>query len=463
MGSEVPGPGADAAGPAHVAAHAAHAWAIAAAHAAVTVPIAAAESTADAEGPGGAEPTADAEGTADAEAAAWTVRGWADVAVGCIALDRHLGPLDPLGSRGPDPVSAFGGLDQVVRAVPVAAGGQHAARLRQLRELAGPVPPWYPDTRPMAGPIRAVGRLTWQAADLLARFGRDLMAVGAGLPWPASCPLSSASQLAWGARYRPGARYGPGARYRPGARYGPDAHYRPDARYRPPPGNAHRTVRLPVSRRLARRTWMCLPGPHGPGPAVAEVPSAASPLAQQIWRGIHEGAHLDHLGVLTALRPAAPSPAEFGSGLLVAESYAMAVEIVAAVECVLAGEGHAVWQLGAGLIERATRLPGGSEPAPEFADLPTLAEVYVLGPLEVLAGGGAVGGAAVGATAAGGGAAGGGAAGGPSARGLAVRELLPSEVTGPLHARWRAACAAYPPAAAFGYAAADLAARLPPV
>ena len=83
----------------------------------------------------------------------------------------------------------------------------------------------------------------------------------------------------------------------------------------------------------------------------------------------------------------APSPGEFGAGLLVAESYAMAVELLAGVECVLAGEGHAVWQLGAGLIERATRLPGGANPAAEFADLPTLAEVYLIGPLDVLSGG----------------------------------------------------------------------------
>ena len=110
----------------------------------------------------------------------------------------------------------------------------------------------------------------------------------------------------------------------------------------------------------------------------------------------------------------------------------MAVEILAAVECVLAGEGHAVWQLGAGLIERATRLPGGSNPAAEFADLPTLAEVYVLGPLEVLAGP-------------------------PCARPAAA---LPPEITRPLCDRWRSACAAYPPAAAFGSAAAELAGGL---
>ncbi len=364
------GPGADAPGPTHVAAPAAHAWAIAAANAAVRVPA------------------------ANAELAAWTVRGWADVAVGCLALD---GPAPP--GPAPRPPGAFRGLDEVVRAVPIVSGGQHAARLRRVRELAGPVPPWYPDARPAAGQIRRVRPFIWPAADLVARFGEELMMTGAGLPWSASCPLSSARQLAWGARYRPS------------------------------PSDAHHTVRLPVDRFLARRTWMCLPGrvgaEPGPVPLVVEVPSTASPLAQQIWRGIHEGAHLDHLSALTALRPAAPSPAEFGTGLLMAESYAMAVEILAAVECILAEEGHAVWQLGAGLIERAARLPGGSDPAPEFTDLPTLAEVYVRGPLEVLTGGDAV-------------------------------RALPEQITGSLRARWRSACAAYPPAAEFGSAAAEL-------
>jgi hypothetical protein len=408
MGSEVLGPGVDAPGPAHAAAAAAYAWAIAAATAAVRVPA------------------------VDAEADAWTVRGWADVAVGCLALDgsASAGPNGP----APSAPGAFGGLDEVVRTVPVVSGGQHAARLRRLREVAGPVPAWYPDARPVAGPIRGVRPFIWRGADLLARFGEELMTTGAGLPWGASCPLSSARQLAWGARYRPS------------------------------PSDAHRTVRLPVNRFLARRTWMCLPGPDRPGPdrpgpdrpgpdrpgpdqpdpapgsgpglspgagpAVAEVPSTASPLAQQIWRGIHEGAHLDHLAALTALGAAAPSPAEFGAGLLIAESYAMAVEILAAVECVLAEEGHAVWQLGAGLIERATRLPGGSDPAPEFIDLPTLAEVYVRGPLEVLTGGDAA-------------------------------RALPSQIVGSLRARWRSACAAYPPADVFASAAAELLGRSP--
>jgi hypothetical protein len=376
---EMFGPGARAPGLRPVAAADARAWAMAAAQAAARVPA------------------------TDAEAAAWTVRGWADVAVGCLALD---------GPANQDQSGAFGGLDEVIRSVPVASGGLQAARLRSLRRAAGPVPSWYPDTRPVRGAIRGVGPHAWRAAGLISRFGELLMTTAAGLPAGQACPLSSARQLAWGARYRP------------------------------LPTDEHVTVRLPVSRRLARRTWMCLPGLPGPGTAVAEVPSSATPLAQQIWRGIHEGAHLDHLAVLARLDgrgtcPAAPSPTEFGAGLMVTESYAMAVEILAAVECLLAGEGLAVWQLGAGLIERATRLPGGSQPAAEFADLPTLAEVYVLGPVEILAGGTAAG-ALPGETAAG---------------------ALPDQIIGPLRARWLVATAAYPPAAEFGSAAGDLVRR----
>ena len=376
MGSEQLRPGAGAPGPTPVAAAAARAWASAAAAAAAEVPA------------------------ANAEAAAWTVRGWADVAVGCLALDGASRRM-----RGPDLTGAFSGLDEVVRSVPVVSGGPHAARLRSLRRMAGPVPRWYPDTRPAGGAIRGVAPRAWQAAELITRFGELLMRTAAGLPPGPPCPLSSARQLAWGARYRP------------------------------LPTDAHVTIRLPVSRRLARRTWMCLPGLPGPGTAAAEVPSSATPLAQQIWRGIHEGAHLDHLAALARPggaglpRPAAPSPAEFGAGLLVTESYAMAVELLAAVECILAGEGHAVWQLGAGLVERATRLPGGSRPVAEFADLPTLAGVYTLGPLEILAGGR------------------------PDAA------LLPDGVTSSLRARWLAASEAYPPAAALWSAAAELVSR----
>jgi hypothetical protein len=350
----------------HVSATTARTWAIAAALAATRVPAVA------------------------AEAAAWTVRGWADVAVGCVALDL---------ADGLDGPRAFGGLDEVIRAGHIASGGQHAARLRRLRRFIGPVPGWYPDTRPVPSRVRSVRPVVWRAAGLVAWFGELLIEKAAGLPQAPPCPLSSARQLAWGVRYRPS------------------------------PSSAHLTLYLPaVNRRLARRTWMCLPGLPWPATAIAEVPSTATAIEQQVWRGIHEGAHLDYLTALARLSPQgslAPSPGEFGAGLLVSEAYAMAVEMLAAVECVLAGEGHAVWQLGAGLIERATRLPGGSAPAADFADLPTLAEVYLLGPLEILTHG-------------------------PAA------DVVPDDLARLLRARWHAACAAFPPAAGFTDAAADL-------
>ena len=260
MGSEARGPGAEGPGLPHVAAPDARAWAVAAATAAVRVPA------------------------GNAEADAWTVRGWADVAIGCVALDGpgFAGPARRLAR--PDGPGAFGGLDEVIRSLRVVSGGQHAARLRQLRRFAGPVPPWYPDTRPVAGPIRDVRKIVWRAARLVTGFGELLMATAATLRHDAACPLVSARQLAWGARYRPS------------------------------PSADHVTLRLPLNRRLARRTWMCLPGLPGPGTAIAEVPSTATAMEQQIWRGIHEGAHLDHLSSVARLRhpPGRPlAPVEF--------------------------------------------------------------------------------------------------------------------------------------------------------
>jgi hypothetical protein len=379
-GYEVPGPGADASGPAQISTIAARTWAIAAAQAAIQVPA------------------------LSAEADAWTVRGWADAAVGCLALDLAAG-LDGSG--------AFSGLDEVIRAERVRSGGEHADRLRRLRRFIGPVPWWYPDAGPLPDGIRPVRPIVWRAAGLVADFGALLMSTAGRLAHEPPCSLSSARQLAWG---RP---------------------------FRPSPSQAHLTLRLPITRRLARRTWMCLPGLPDPATAIAEVPSAAAPIAQQVWRGIHEGAHLDYLAALARSRPndpddpPSPSPAEFGTGLLAAEAYAMAVEFLAAVECLLTGEAHAACQLGAGLIERAARLPGGSAPTSEFADLPTLAEVYLLGPLHLLTTPPPP------------------LPSSPTAPGDAVPELLAA----PLRARWLAACAAYPPAAAFTDAAAQLLGR----
>ena len=110
----------------------------------------------------------------------------------------------------------------------------------------------------------------------------------------------------------------------------------------------------------------------------------------------------------------------------------MAVEILAAVECILAGEGHAVWQLGAGLIERATRLPGGAARRPSSPTCRPWPRCTCSGRSRSW----------------------------PAA---AASTVLPAEITRSLRDRWRAACAAYPPAAAFAAGAAELVARADPL
>jgi len=349
-------------------------WACAAAMAAARVPVPAA-------GP---------------QAAVWTVRGWAEVAVGCAVLGLPAG---------------YEGLDQVVRDAGVQVGGPFAARLRRLRALGGQVPRCYPVEGPWPPAAEPRGRdwpvqpATWEACAALTRFCDHLQlsqhaaAAGGGpaamMGGPGSGPGGSAEQLRWGAAYRPG------------------------------PTRDHLVAAVDVAAGLAWRTWLSLPTAGGPVVVALDLPvPKGTPRQQWIWRGIHDGAHLDHLAVLTRAAQAAPTRAEFGLGLLVAESYAMAVEILAAVECLLAGDAEAVAELRAGLLQRMGRVPGAAPPPGavsgeqllEFAVLPALAESYVLGPLRLLAGDHP----------------------GP---------LLPRVLELPLRRRWAAACAAFPPAA----------------
>ncbi|MEU8148203.1 hypothetical protein [Nonomuraea sp. NPDC048901] len=312
----------------------ARAWAAAAASAAACVP---------------------AEG---AEAAAWTVYGWAEVALGCAVLARP---------------SAFAGLDQVIAASGVRRGGLAAARLRALRAFAGPVPRYYPAAEP-PGPVPTVAGSTWHMCAALAEFCDALPAHRGHV----RVPDRAADHLWWGEKYRPSARRG------------------------------HLVVPGRDYTGLARRLWMRLPG-H---PAVlVDVPRRAPEPWRRVWRGIHEGAHLDHLAMAgetpdarplaSCGDPAGPSAAEFGPGLLAAESYAMAVELVALLESLERGEGTVAGCLRDGLAERIGRLPGfpgclrpvgrtlrraAEHGASELAALPRLAATYVTGPLRLLAG-----------------------------------------------------------------------------
>jgi hypothetical protein len=164
-----------------------------------------------------------------------------------------------------------------------------------------------------------------------------------------------------------------------------------------------------IEHRLTWRNWLVLPAATGPRIALVDpLRSASGPsLRQRVCHGIHNGAHLDHLGALAAEAGSGPwthLPIEFGSGLLVAESFAMAVELLAAAQCVLAGLAAEARQLVDGFAERIGRIPGYQSwyaregrgydsttldaaavvGVTEFATLPTLAANYVAGPLRLL-------------------------------------------------------------------------------
>src|SRR5262249_36571741 len=92
-----------------------------------------------------------ADGT---EHSLWTVRGWAEVALGILTLGM------------PD---SFVELDAVVAEVGLSTGGRFAERLGRLRTVAGPAPRWYPRVG-RSRPMRPVDELAWSAARLLLDF-----------------------------------------------------------------------------------------------------------------------------------------------------------------------------------------------------------------------------------------------------------------------------------------------------
>ncbi len=247
--------------------------------------------------------------------------GWAEIALGCALL-------------GP---AAFDGLDAVVLAGRIRRGGPAAHRLRALRARAGPVPRGYP-TADDPGHVEGPGEETRAACRRLAA-------------WCATIPDDDSDgpvrpvgdHLRWGERHRP---------------------------------HATREVTVVDGSRfagLAWRTWMRLPGEHGLITVLVDHTHRAPEIRRRVWRGVHDGAHLDHLA-------ACGDEIEFGEGLLAAETYAMAVELVALAET----PDPAVRRvLKDGVLERIARISAH----PELRSLPTLAATYVTGALDLLEGG----------------------------------------------------------------------------
>lgn len=328
-----------------------------------------------------------------AERGDWTLRGWAEVALGCAALGVPGG---------------WSGLDDAVDAAGIAVRGVFGRRLAELRALGGRPPDCY-TVRTGAEPWRGARELSVDAARACAIVAEfcDALPMDAGPPGGLACGDVEADMsglILWGESRRP----------------------RRDPLRRDP----WRVLPTRVDPRLAWRCWMRLPDGGQAGQVTlieTALPlrqdacrmSGSAMLRRRVCHGIHNGAHLDHLGALSAngarfvgySDAGVHSPLEFGAGLLAAESYAMAVEILAAAECAAWGRPAEARQLGLGLIERIGRVPGypgwrrqaskdgllplGGRSAlagaaavrvGEFADLPSLASNYLTGPLRFIAG-----------------------------------------------------------------------------
>lgn len=145
---------------------------------------------------------------------------------------------------------------------------------------------------------------------------------------------------------------------------------------------------LPTS--LLWRGWFLVPT----GPTMVVVDERLDPVRMDIWWGVHNGTHLDHLAAATET---GPSLLEFGEGLLVSESLAMSAELLAGAEALASGLPEIQQTIAEGLEERIGRLclidyERDSETfqravaswSDEFADLPVLSEAYVSGPLDLL-------------------------------------------------------------------------------
>jgi hypothetical protein len=375
------------------------------------------------------------------EAAAWRVRGLAESTLQALTLQEL----------------ATGMEAPLLAAVDVAAATILAApfadRLVELRRYAGPVPAGYPapcPPAPPAPPPRAVVEAAQRLAALLdtvtagmaswpgtvgsgAVNGADpacgstpnggtassgpQAGRGAGTTWPASGTTEPAATQAAGEAAVPlevstvAADLDRLAAIRPFGRLG------------------HACRRLAVDPRLVWRGWLLLEET----PVFCVPAQPLTPTAAAMMFGLHVGVHLDHLAELSAARgPAIAARLQFGAGLLVAESVAMAVELslladpanalgaserrflaAAAVDRLSRLPGIANWgrraapdspamaaacaAASAGSPAGSARLPGGSARVPggsaggsggsagEFAALPTLAAAYVAGPFQLAA------------------------------------------------------------------------------
>lgn len=152
---------------------------------------------------------------------------------------------------------------------------------------------------------------------------------------------------------------------------------------------AHHVVDTTLPPDVLWRAWTFLPWKG----ATMLAPKEELDLAtMDIWWGIHNGFHLDHMAGLAA-QGSDPMVVEYGEGMLVSESLTMIGGILAGARARLSASALHMAVVASGIRERILRHPGNTEPVgkgdevsrKEFAWLPTVASAYVSGPLKLVA------------------------------------------------------------------------------
>jgi hypothetical protein len=265
---------------------------------------------------------------------------------------------------------ALAAIDDAASTLP-AASPRFATRLRTLRGLFGPVPARYPSPRTTSTDLPWPPPHVRRHAIAFAH-----LADHAHTPSPTGPPPtpSGAAEVA--------------------------ADLDRTAYLRPFGHTGHHCVDVCISADLVWREWLM--NGHTPMLAVAFKPPSPNETAQRPALQLHNGTHMDHLAELAEHSgPSAARKLQFGSGLVVAESVAMTVEITTLADATqdvpLRASLHHM------LIDRLSRLPGlvrwGLAELPgspsmhqaaavthgEFAALPTLACTYIAGPFRLAA------------------------------------------------------------------------------
>lgn len=299
------------------------------------------------------------------EDADWQVRNWCEILAILVATGN---------------ASEVRRVDRCIETSPIRSCSAHfARRLHSLRRCAGEVPGWWPrgaqgaPTPPrLREPERGVLRALLAFGDALARTAvapKGLQEVRIEVVDLAPL-LVSASPL----RVQAGVEC-----------IGVDASAVAD---------------------LIWRRWFRFPTAEGGGAACLLVPGDTIPRVKHlVWTGVHDATHLIHLADPQDVDGAGPSAIEFNDGLVLAESVAMAAELIAASTARRRGTSDVAHILWEGLAERIGRVttedsrdfratPDAASPTlgaalaasnPEFGTLPTLARAYTFGALALAA------------------------------------------------------------------------------